>query len=139
MLKLWSGLLVGALVFCAALLGSTPSSAGAPLAARDSDEAGVQVVVTPTAVGPGLAIWEFEVSMQTHTKPLNEDLSQLAVLVDDAGRPYAPIAWQGDPPGGHHRTGVLSFTAPAEIPAFVELRIDRIGGAGVRTFRWELK
>jgi len=97
------------------------------------------VVVTPKAVGPSVKVWEFEVVMDTHTKPLSENLSQVAVLVDDTGRRYIPAAWQGDPPGGHHRKGVLQFTAPAETPKAVELQIDGVGGASVRTFRWDLQ
>jgi hypothetical protein len=77
--------------------------------------------------------------MDTHSKPLNEDLAQAAALVDDDGKRHAPVAWQGDPPGGHHRKGVLKFSAPAALPAAVELRIDGVGGAGAWTFRWELK
>ncbi|HEY7459950.1 MAG TPA: hypothetical protein VH765_14495, partial [Xanthobacteraceae bacterium] len=72
---------------------------------------GVRVVVTPTALGPGAAVWEFQVVMDTHSKPLNEDLAQAAALVDDDGKRHAPVAWQGDPPGGHHRKGVLKFSA----------------------------
>jgi hypothetical protein len=77
--------------------------------------------------------------MDTHTKPLNEDLARSAVLVDDAGRSHAPRAWRGDAPGGHHRKGTLTFSPPAEMPAGVELRITGLGGAAVRTFRWQLK
>jgi hypothetical protein len=139
MLKLLSAILISAFALGAVLLESAPASTAPALAVRSSDAAGVRVVVTPKALGAGVTIWEFEVVMDTHTKPLNENLAQVAVLVDDAGRRYAPIAWQGDPPGGHHRKGVLQFSARAEMPKAVELRIDGIGGAGTRTFRWDIK
>jgi hypothetical protein len=139
MLKLLSALLISAFAFGAVLLDSAPSSTAPALAARSNDTAGVRVVVTPKALGPGVTIWEFEIVMDTHTKPLNENLPQVAVMVDNAGRRYTPVAWQGDPPGGHHRKGVLKFSAPTEMPQTVELRIDGVGGAGIRTFRWELK
>jgi hypothetical protein len=77
--------------------------------------------------------------MDTHTKPLNDNIAEISVLVDDAGKRSTPVAWQGDPPGGHHRKGVLRFAAPTDMPAAVELRIGGIGGAGTRSFRWELK
>lgn len=139
MLRLLSALLIGALAFGFVLLNSDPSSAAPALAAQSSDDAGVRVVVTPMALGPGVTIWEFEVVMDTHSKPLDEDLAQSAVLVDEAGNRYRPVAWQGDPPGGHHRTGILQFSAPADMPKTVELHIDGVGGAGTRTFRWLLE
>ena len=139
MLKLMSRALMSAFVIGAVLLDSAPSSTAPALAARSNDAAGVRVVVTPRALGKGVTIWEFEVVMDTHTKPLTDDLARAAVLVDEAGRRYQPVAWQGDPPGGHHRKGVLRFSAPAEMPDAVELRIAGIGGTDKRTFRWELK
>jgi hypothetical protein len=47
--------------------------------------------------------------------------------------------WTGDPPGGHHRKGVLQFAPPAEPPAAVELQLSGIGGVATRSFRWQLK
>ena len=73
---------------CAALPAVT-LPAGAPLSSRTSDSGGVRVVVTPKAVEPGAAVWEFEVVMDTHTRPLNEDLARAAVLVDGSGRDLA--------------------------------------------------
>jgi hypothetical protein len=139
MLKPLSRVLLVALMFGAAMLGSAPLSAAPALAARSSDEAGVRVVVTPKALGRDVAVWEFNVVMDTHTKPLNDDLAQIAVLVDGAGRRYVPVAWQGDPPGGHHRKGVLQFSAPAEMPKSIELQIKGVGGVATRTFRWEIE
>jgi hypothetical protein len=138
MLKLLSRVLLAALVFGIVLMESTPSFAAPALPARNSDEAGVRVVVTPKALGPGVTVWEFDVVMDTHTKPLTDDLAKVAALVDGAGHRYVPVAWQGDPPGGHHRKGVLQFAAPAELPKSIELQISGIGGVGSRTFRWEL-
>jgi hypothetical protein len=94
--------------------------AGTPLASRTSDSSGVRVVVTPKTVESGAAVWEFEVVMDTHTRPLNEDLARAAVLVDDSGRQHAPVAWQGDPPGGHHRKGVLRFEPGVEGAKVIE-------------------
>lgn len=139
MMKLWAALVIGTLAFGSALLDSVPSYAAAAFAARSSDAGGVKVVVTPKVLGPAVKVWEFEVVMDTHIKPLNEDLAQVAVLVDDSGRIYKPAAWKGDPPGGHHRKGVLQFSAPADMPAAVELQLETIGGPGTRKFRWELR
>jgi hypothetical protein len=105
------------------------------LAARTSDAGGVRVVVKPKSVAAGAA-WEFEVVMDTHVKPLDDDLTKTAVLVDDGGRRYGPAAWQGDKPGGHHRKGVLRFPAPSEQVKSFELRIQGLGGVPTRAFQW---
>jgi hypothetical protein len=139
MLKLLPRLFLAALMFAAALFESAASFAAPALVARSSDEAGVLVVVTPKALGPGVTAWEFNVVMDTHTKPLNDDLAKVAVLVDGASRRYVPVAWQGDPPGGHHRKGVLQFSASAEMPKSVELQINGVGGVATRTFRWAIE
>jgi hypothetical protein len=132
-------IVLGPILFAAFLWGFSPSSAAPALALQSSDVLGVRVVVTPKNLEIGAKAWEFEIVMDTHTKPLDDNLAQVSVLVDDAGRRYEPVAWTGDPPGGHHRKGVLQFPAPKKMPAAIELQIDRIGGAGVRKFRWELK
>jgi hypothetical protein len=139
MLRLFLRVLFGTFAFAAILLNSAPSSSAAALAARSSDAAGVRVVVTPKTLGPGDTVWEFDVVMDTHSKPLNENLAEVTVLVVESGRRYTPLAWKGDPPGGHHRKGMLQFSAPAEMPKSVELQISGLGGAGTRTFRWEIK
>ena len=139
MLKLMSRVFVSALVFGAVLLEATPSFSAPAFVARSSDVAGIKVIVTPKALGAGVTVWEFTVVMDTHTKPLDDNLVQAAVLVDEGGRRYVPVAWQGDPPGGHHRKGVLQFSAPAGTPKWVELQITGVGGVATRTFRWEVE
>jgi hypothetical protein len=112
------------------------TAAAAPLPARTSDAGGVKVVATPKTVNA--PVWEFEIVMDTHTRPLTEDLVGLATLSDNQGATYRASAWKGDPPGGHHRKGVLQFLAPAAKPAFVELKIQSIAGVQ-RIFRWDLQ
>ncbi len=99
----------------------------------------MHVVVAPKALGRDVTVWEFNVVMDTHTKPLSDNLAQAAVLVDEAGRRLVPVAWQGDPPGGHHRKGVLQFSQPAEMPKSIKLQINGVGGAASRTFRWAIE
>jgi hypothetical protein len=48
-------------------------------------------------------------------------------------------SWSGDPPGGHHRKGVLQFPAPTNNPATYEVHVKGVGGVDVRIFRWDLK
>lgn len=128
---------LGLVAICAALLSLQMTSRASAYEARTSDTAGVRVVVVPKTPAQNAKTWDFEVTMDTHTKPLTEDLSQTVTLVVGTDRAITPIGWQGDAPGGHHRKGVLSFEVPPEMPAAFELR-SNIGGA-VRTFRWETK
>ena len=126
------------LALCVAPL-SIAQAAGAPaLEAVSNDAGGVRVVIKPKAIAAGSA-WEFEVVMDSHTKPLDEDLTKTAVLVDDGGRHYIPLAWQGDKPGGHHRKGVLRFPAPNEQIKSFELQIQGLGGESKRAFQWTIK
>ena len=111
-------------------------SAGS-LPARSNSDGGVQVVVKPKNIAAG-APWEFDVAMNTHIKPLTADPGKAAVLIDGSGRRYQPIGWQGDPPGGHHRKGVLRFPAPAAQTSSFEVQIEGIGGVPKRVFKWTM-
>jgi len=70
---------------------------------------------------------------------LNDDLVKFSFLRDGAGRQYAPLAWDGVPPGGHHREGVLRFKPIAPKPQSIELQITRAGEDAPRSFRWQLE
>lgn len=135
-MKMWAVLVLSAFAFVS---GASSSYAADAFPARTSDAGGVKVVVTPKALSATAKFWEFAIVLDTHTKPLNEDIAKLAVLVDQSGQRYMPAAWQGDPPGGHHRKGVLGFTAPSEMPEAIELQIAKVGGVPTRSFRWKLK
>lgn len=122
----------------AAPLAVAQSAGGAGFPTRTSDAGGVRVVITPKAV-TAKSDWEFTVTMDTHTKPLDDDLTKTAVLVDDGGRKFMPVSWQGDKPGGHHRKGVLRFPAPSEQIKSFELQIQGLGGENKRAFQWTMK
>jgi hypothetical protein len=126
------------LALCIAPLAMVQSASAAEFAARSNDMGGVRVVITPKAV-TAKSDWEFAVTMDTHTKPLDDDLTKTAVLVDDGGRRYVPLSWQGDKPGGHHRKGVLRFPAPSEQVKSFELQIQGSGGENKRVFQWTMK
>ena len=133
-----SALIAGAVMVGAALT-SVPSLGAPAFAARSSDAAGVRVVVTPRELTPGATTWEFDVVLDTHVKPLADDIAAASVLVDGGGNRVTPVAWQGDPPGGHHRKGTLKFPAPGDMPKTFELQLAGVGGVGLRSFRWEMK
>ena len=77
--------------------------------------------------------------LDTHSQDLSDDLLKTAVLVDAQGGRHAPLAWQGAPPGGHHREGVLRFKGLGALPDAIELQIRRPGEAAPRAFLWKLK
>ncbi len=79
--------------------------------------------------------WRFEVRLDTHSVALDQDLAASAVLVAGDGREVRAEEWDGDPPGGHHRSGVLVFAAPVPGPQAVTLKIRGVGVAE-RTFTW---
>jgi hypothetical protein len=134
-------LIVGLIIIAlGTIAGCSPStdSAGSGLPARTSEDQGVEVVVRPRTSAPSSGTWEFDVLINTHVTALDADLTRAAVLIDDAGRRWPAVAWEGDPPGAHHRMGTLRFSFDRDKPKSVELQLDGIGGPVKRTFRWEL-
>jgi hypothetical protein len=109
------------------------------LAPQSSQDGGVTVRVTPLDISADAKSWSFEVVLDTHSQDLADDLTQTAAVIDEAGRSHAPLAWEGAPPGGHHRKGVLRFAPITPPPAALELRVQRPGEPKPRTFRWPLK
>jgi len=98
-----------------------------------NNEDEVEVSVTPKTLSD--EFWTFEVMLNTHSVELSHDLTQSSTLVDKNGNNYKALVWEGDPPGGHHRTGVLKFDS---IPRQenIELRIKL--GDKERSFKWTL-
>lgn len=116
---------------------ATGAVAAPTLSAQTTSAGGVTVKATPRNLS-GKA-WEFEIVFDTHSQDLSDDLMKAASLAAEGGTSIPPVAWQGDPPGGHHRKGVLRFDAIAPMPASVELRIQRPGEPAPRAFRWQLR
>ena len=139
MKRLLCGLIAGLLSAGLLFASAQELSAASAFQPRTNDAAGVRVVVAPRALTAGAATWEFDVTLDTHTKPLNDDLVAGSTLLDEKGQSTSPVSWQGDSPGGHHRKGILKFTAPTGNPTAFELQMKGVGGANLRTFRWESK
>ncbi len=108
------------------------------LAEQVSDEAGVSVAVKPLTLAPDAVSWRFSVQLSTHVSPLTQDLLQVSSLSGDGGPGEIPTAWDGDPPGGHHRKGVISFKPIDPRPAATTLTIRQVGGVPARQFAWKL-
>ena len=120
-------------------LAFTAMASAQTLPPRSTDAAGVTVTVKPLGLTPGAKTWDFEITMETHTKPLEQDLARVSLLVDDGAKQYKPLAWKGDPPGGHHRKGVLQFAPVPGNPKSLELRITGVGAPEARVFAWKLR
>jgi len=105
---------------------------------KTEEQASVTVVVTPLDLSPNSKEWKFDIGMNTHSVELDQDMIKIAVLIDDQGKEYKPLRWEGAEAGGHHREGVLIFNQVILTPKSVELKISNIGDV-VRSFVWELK
>jgi len=110
------------------------AAADPALPAQVSNEGMVSVKVTPLALADEEP-WRFEVRLNTHSVALDQDLASSAVLVAGDGKEVRAAKWDGDPPGGHHRSGVLVFAAPAPAPQTVTLKIRGVG-VPERVFTW---
>lgn len=107
-----------------------------PLKTQTSNKDAVTVKVTPLKVEG--AVWEFEIVFDTHSQELSDDVLAAAVLIGPNGAQFKPAGWAGDPPGGHHRKGVLRFNAINPAPDMLELRLTRPKEATQRAFRWPM-
>ena len=126
------------ILIVAAGMIATSNAAEPVLAPQTSNEREIKIVVTPRNLPDEARNWEFEVTLETHTQTLNDDLAKSSALVAE-GKRYAPLAWEGAPPGGHHRKGVLRFKAIIPQPPSVELQIRLAGEMSPRSFHWLLK
>jgi hypothetical protein len=105
---------------------------------RSSNANSVQVDVVPVQMSPGQAA-KFEIRMNTHSVPLNYDMVAVSLIKDDLGREYRPLAWNGSPPGGHHRSGILEFPNIPEGTGSITLYIKSIADVPERSFEWKLE
>lgn len=130
--------LIGAMLAAFALSPGSAPAAEAGYAPQVSDAEGVKITATLEGTPAQAKTWAIAVSMETHTHPLGEALEAASVLIAD-GRQYHPLAWEGSPPGGHHRKGTLRFPAISPLPDAVELQIRLSGESAPRSFKWRLK
>ncbi|MFC1863215.1 hypothetical protein ACFL1Z_04595 [Thermodesulfobacteriota bacterium] len=98
---------------------------------------GVTVDARPVQLAKGKQI-QFQVRINTHAVELDQDMVAVSELKDDEGKIYKPINWQGSPPGGHHRKGVLEFPILEGSPGSVALIIRDIANVSKRVFEWKI-
>lgn len=136
-------LFVGAMI-ANALLVSQPSKSNASInigkaivgSGTDTltdEQNGITVEVSPKTISPNQVV--FSVALNNHRISLDEDLTKTTILVDAGGTKYAPVAWTGSPPGGHHRSGELIFPG-IKSSGPVTLIFSNVGGAAQRVFKW---
>ena len=128
-------LLVVAIAVAAPLTASAQTK---PLPMRENSEGQVRASVTPQNLSKTADAWRFEVRFNTHATPITQDMVAVATLTDDKGASEQPTAWEGDPPGGHHRRGVLVFKPIDSMPVTITLHIREVGGVADRAFTWNL-
>ena len=106
--------------------------------AEQKDETGpVTVTIKPVAL-PENGDWEFAWTLQTHSVDLSMDIIEAVVLITGDGSEMKPTSWDGDPPGGHHRTGTVRFTAPDPPSESIVVQVKNVAGVPVREFNWVL-
>ena len=105
---------------------------------KTEEEASVTVVVTPLDLSPQSAEWKFDIGLNTHSVELDQDMTAITVLTDNQGKEYKPVRWDGAPPGGHHREGVLTFISDKPAPRSVTLKIQNVG-VPERNFTWPVQ
>lgn len=117
--------------------GIVANSYAAEIAPKTSNERGIKVTAMLQAVPADAKTWNFEVTLETHTQALSDDMARSATLIVD-GKRYLTLDWAGVPPGGHHRKGVLRFQATGPQPRSMELQIRLTGDTSPRSFKWLL-
>lgn len=107
------------------------------LKSQTNSEGSITISVTPHR-SASAGVWEFEITLDTHSVELDDDVNKATVLIAD-NKNYYPIVWDGDPPGGHHRNGILQFAPISPEPESIALKIRNIGGVEERNFIWQIK
>jgi hypothetical protein len=109
------------------------------MSTQTNSQGAVTVKVTPENVSEDKKFWQFNVVLDIHTGSLDEDLVKIAELIDERGNKKLPLSWNGASPGGHHREGVIEFSAFQQSPKSVTLILHNVGGIDERKFKWDTK
>lgn len=102
-----------------------------------NEEANITVTVKPIL----LAIDQppsFEITFTTHLGSMDFAVEKIAVLTDGKRTNYDLPVWEGSPPGGHHRSGTLTFKKPLANAGPVSLVLQNIAEVPVRKFTWQI-
>lgn len=131
----------GILIVIASFVLATPlqlhenSSSGLNLTALSESKNSVTINVVPYPISYNEPV-KFSISLNTHSVPLNYDLTTISTVIAD-GKEYSPINWDGSPPGGHHRNGIVTFPSISIIPKNLQLIIKGVAGTDW-LFEWNV-
>ena len=106
--------------------------------AQSNDQNRVRIDVRPVQLLPGQPA-KFEIRINTHSGDLSQDLVAVSTLKDNSGREYRPTKWNGSPPGGHHRSGVLEFPKLGNGAQSITLVIREVANVPERVFNWSIE
>lgn len=121
------------------LAAFAPAIVASELEPQQVQRDGVTVKVEPQQIDATATEWQFAIALDTHSGELDDALLQASRLIDSNGGQHAPISWDGDAAGGHHRKGLLRFAPLRPMPATLTLQIQRAGEAEPRVFQWSLQ
>ena len=107
------------------------------LSSKENEGGNVTVTVTQKVLEIGKNP-VFEIEFETHSVDLAFDVTKQSSLVDNKGNIFSQSTWNGSPPGGHHRSGILSFNNSLAQTNNVELIIKNIAGVTERKYKWNL-
>jgi hypothetical protein len=119
-------------------VAETPAAKTFDLDSQEKAARGVSVEVEPIDFALDKPA-RFEITLNTHAGALDTDLAATAVLVDDKGTAFQPTGWDGSPPGGHHRSGTLTFPTLGAETQTIKLTLKGINGVPERVFEWPLR
>ncbi len=86
----------------------------------------------------GRGVLTFAIRFTTHSGSLDFKVDEVAELEINGQRLSVPVSWVGSPPGGHHRSGTLTFEDVSGEVRSIRLKLAAPGRLGVREFAWEL-
>lgn len=135
-LKQFKILYVSVMIFFLLMIGITLDACA--FESISNRENSVSVDVIPTQLTSGQQV-KFEIRMNTHSVDISQNMVTVSTLKDSNGKEYLPKKWDGSPPGGHHRSGVLEFPVIEGKPDSVTLIIKEIANVPERTFTWKIE
>ena len=108
------------------------------LAPKSNDEKFVSIEVKPIKFSYNEPV-KFDVTINTHQGSLDFDLTAISLLEDAEGNSYKALTWEGTPPDGHHRAGVLTFPKLKGETGVIKLTLKNVYGIPERVFEWSLR
>ena len=104
---------------------------------KTNDANGLSIAVTPIEFSIDSPV-KFSLSLNTHQGSQDYDMTKVSFLEDGNGNIYDAVSWDGTPPGGHHRNGILTFPQLEGDTDQIKLIIKDVYDTPERVFIWEL-